>query len=69
MGASSLRLSLPAGIDDFLFGEHGGIGGYGLHAGGHIEGLDHVWIELRPVTPVKTLLACIAVNFMLMPMP
>jgi hypothetical protein len=54
VGASPLRLSLPADIDDFLFGEHGGIGGYGLHAGGHIEGLDHVWIELKPRTPVRS---------------
>jgi murein DD-endopeptidase MepM/ murein hydrolase activator NlpD len=53
-GASKLRLILPADIDDFLFSEHGGIGGYGLHAGGHIEGLDHVWIELKPGTPVKS---------------
>jgi len=53
-GASPLRLSLPADIDDFLFDENGGIGGYGLHAGGHIEGLDHVWIELKPGTPVRS---------------
>jgi len=53
-GASSIRLSLPADIDDFLFDEHGGIGGFGLHAGGHIEGLDHAWIELKPGTPVKS---------------
>jgi outer membrane protein assembly factor BamB len=52
--ASPLRLSLPADIEDFLFTEHGGIGGFGLHAGGHIEGLDHVWIELKPGTPVKS---------------
>lgn len=53
-GASALRLSLPADIDNFLFNEHGGVGGYGLHAGGHIEGLDHTWIELIPGTPVKS---------------
>ena len=53
-GASPLRLSLPADIDDFLFGEHGGIGGFGLHAGGHIEGLDHPWVELKPGTPVRS---------------
>ncbi|MFC2001955.1 M23 family metallopeptidase [Chloroflexota bacterium] len=53
-GASPLRLSLPADIDDFLFGEHGGIGGFGLHAGGHVEGLDHPWIELKPSTPVRS---------------
>lgn len=53
-GASELRLSLPADIDDFLFNEHGGIGGFGLHAGGHIEGVSHAWIELKPGTPVKS---------------
>ncbi|MBN1521249.1 MAG: S8 family serine peptidase [Candidatus Aureabacteria bacterium] len=52
--ASPVRLSLPANIDDFLFNNHGGIGGFGLHAGGHIEGLDHVWIELKPGVPVKS---------------
>ncbi len=53
-GASPLRLSLPANIEDIFYSEHTGIGGFGLHAGGHIEGLDHVWIELKPGTPVKS---------------
>lgn len=53
-GASSLRLSLPADIDDIFYNEHTGVGGYGLHAGGHPEGLDHVWIELRHGVPVKS---------------
>ncbi|MBL7160724.1 MAG: hypothetical protein ISS93_02640, partial [Candidatus Aenigmarchaeota archaeon] len=53
-GASTLRLSLPADIDDFLFDDHGGIGGYGLHSGGHIEGLDHTWIELKSGIPVRS---------------
>ena len=53
-GASPLRLSLPADIEDIFYSEHTGIGGFGLHAGGHIEGLDHVWIELKPGTPVKS---------------
>ncbi len=52
--ASPVRLSLPTDIDNFLFNQDGGIGGYGLHAGGHIEGLDHVWIELKPGTPLKS---------------
>lgn len=46
-GASPLRLSLPADIDDIFYSEKTGVGGFGLHAGGHPEGLDHVWIELR----------------------
>lgn len=48
-GASPLRLSLPAEVEDIT-----GIGGFGLHAGGHIEGLDHVWIELKFGTLVKS---------------
>ncbi len=53
-GASSVRLSLPAYIDNFLLSSEGGIGGYGIHAGGHIEGLDHVWIELIKGVPFKS---------------
>jgi len=52
-GASALRLSLPAEIEDIFYSEKTGIGGFGLHAGGHIEGLDHVWIALKPGTVVK----------------
>jgi len=53
-GASPLRLSLPADIEDIFYSEKTGVGGFGLHSGGHIEGLDHVWIELRPGTPVRS---------------
>jgi hypothetical protein len=53
-GASSLRLSLPADIDDIFYNEKTGVGGFGLHAGGHPEGLDHVWIELKKGVPVKS---------------
>ena len=52
--ASALRLSLPAKIEDIFYSEKTGIGGFGLHAGGHIEGLDHVWIALKPGTVVKS---------------
>ncbi len=51
--ASLLRLSLPAAIPDFFHSTETGVGGFGLHAGGHIEGLDHVWIELKPGTPQR----------------
>lgn len=50
-GASELRLSLPADIDDIFLGS---IGGFGLHSGGHIEGLDHVWIHIKKGTPVRS---------------
>lgn len=53
-GASPLRLSLPAEIDDIFYSEKTGVGGFGLHAGGHPEGLDHVWIELKRGVPAKS---------------
>jgi hypothetical protein len=53
-GASPVRLSLPASIDDIFFEWEAGPAGYGLHSGGHIEGLDHVWIEIRSGEPVKS---------------
>ncbi len=50
-GASELRLSLPVDVNDIYLGS---IGGYGLHAGAHIEGLDHVWIHIIKDTPVRS---------------
>jgi hypothetical protein len=50
--ASPVRLSLPAPVEDIFFRWDAGAGAYGLHAGGHIEGLDHVWIEIRAGAPV-----------------
>ncbi|MDD3888008.1 MAG: M23 family metallopeptidase [Patescibacteria group bacterium] len=52
--ASPVRLSLPATIDDLFYSSKTGLVGFGLHAGGHLEGLDHVWIELKPGTAVKS---------------
>ena len=49
-----MRLSLPAEIENIFYNEKTGVGGYGLHAGGHPEGLDHVWIELRKGTPARS---------------
>lgn len=53
-GASDLRLSLPASLDDIFANNNTGLVGYGLHAGEHIEGLNHVWINLPYGTPVKS---------------
>jgi murein DD-endopeptidase MepM/ murein hydrolase activator NlpD len=53
-GASPVRLTLPAPIEDIFFEWESGPGAYGLHAGGHIEGLDHVWIEIREGLPVRS---------------
>jgi len=53
-GASPVRLSLPASVEDIFYSEETGITGFGVHAGGHVEGLDHVWIKLKPGTPVRS---------------
>jgi hypothetical protein len=52
--ASPIRLSLPVPIESLYGKRWAGIGGMGLHAGGHIEGLDHVWIESTSTEPVKS---------------
>ncbi len=52
--ASPVRLSLPASIEDIFFDWRAGAGAFGLHAGGHIEGLGHVWIEIRTGVPVRS---------------
>lgn len=43
---SSVRLGLPVPVEQILFTETSGIGGFGIHAGGHKEGLDHVWMSV-----------------------
>ena len=53
-GASPLRLSLPADIEDIFYSAKTGVGGFGLHDGGHIEGLSHVWVEIKSGTPVRS---------------
>jgi murein DD-endopeptidase MepM/ murein hydrolase activator NlpD len=50
--ASELRLSMPVPIDSLYGSKEAGIGGVGLHAGGHIEGLDHAWIESTSNAPI-----------------
>ncbi len=52
--ASPVRLSLPVPIDSLYGPRWSGIGGLGVHAGGHIEGLDHVWIESTTTEPIKS---------------
>lgn len=47
-GASKTRLtSFPAPLDKLFI-----TGPYGAHRGGHIEGLDHEWIEVQEGAPV-----------------
>ncbi len=52
--ASPIRLSLPAEIEEIFYSEKTGVAGFGLHAGGHPEGLDHVWIKIKQGTIVKS---------------
>lgn len=42
---SALRLSLPVPVSEIVLGPTAGIGGFGAHLGGHVEGLDHIWLE------------------------
>jgi hypothetical protein len=50
---SPVRLRLPVPIDSIvLAGPGGGLGFFGAHEGGHVEGLDHVWIPTNPGTVV-----------------
>ena len=49
---SPVRLNLPVPIDSIVLGPAGGLGFFGAHEGGHVEGLDHVWIPLKPGTVV-----------------
>ena len=45
---SPVRLQLPVPVDSIILGPNGGLGFFGAHEGGHVEGLDHIWM---PVTP------------------
>lgn len=49
---SPVRLQLPVPIDSIVLGVTGGLGFFGAHEGGHVEGLDHVWIPTKPGTVV-----------------
>jgi hypothetical protein len=53
---SSVRLDLPVALSTIrLVGGGGdGIGAYGAHEGGHVEGLNHVWIPTGGPTTIKT---------------
>ena len=48
----SIEFIFPVNLSDIDF-EGGGIGAYGMHAGDHPEGLDHIWLYCKsPDTPV-----------------
>lgn len=48
-GASSVRLILPAQLDDISLEK---IGAFGAHPVGHAEGLDHEWIWVKNSLPI-----------------
>lgn len=50
-GASSVRLVLPAQINEIALDQ---IGGYGAHPVGHAEGLDHEWIMIKDTVPIRS---------------
>ncbi len=51
---SPVRLQLPVAVSDIVFGPTGSLGAFGAHEGGHVEGLNHVWIPTRLGIPVRS---------------
>ena len=51
---SITRLNLPVALSDIILGADGGTGAFGAHQGGHVEGLNHVWIVTKPGTTIKS---------------
>ncbi len=51
---SPVRLGLPVALGDIILGPLGGLGAFGAHEGGHVEGLNHVWIPTRAGIPVRS---------------
>lgn len=51
---SSVRLNLPVALADILLGPIYGLGAFGAHEGGHVEGLNHVWIPTKQGIPVRS---------------
>jgi hypothetical protein len=49
---SPVRLRLPVPLDSIVLGPAGGLGFFGAHEGGHVEGLDHVWIPMKAGTVI-----------------
>lgn len=51
---SPVRLNLPVALSDIVLGSQGSFGAFGAHQGGHVEGLNHVWIPTRLGIPVRS---------------
>lgn len=52
--ASDIRITFPYSMEEVFDNLDTGLTGYGVHAGQHIEGLDHVWIQLKHGTPIRS---------------
>lgn len=52
--ASPLRVSFPYTMDELFANDNTGLVGYGVHAGEHIEGLNHEWIHIKYGTPIRS---------------
>jgi hypothetical protein len=51
---STTRLNLPVALSDIVLGESGGIGAFGAHEGGHVEGLNHIWLPTKTGTTINS---------------
>jgi hypothetical protein len=51
---SPVRLSLPVPLSSIRLDATGGFGAFGAHMGGHVEGLNHVWIPTGGPTTVRS---------------
>ncbi|MCC7261482.1 MAG: M23 family metallopeptidase [Candidatus Latescibacteria bacterium] len=51
---SPVRLDLPVSLASIVFGPGGGFGAFGAHQGGHVEGLNHIWIPVVAGTPIRS---------------
>jgi hypothetical protein len=51
---SPVRLNLPVPLENIVFGPAGGFGAFGAHQGGHVEGLNHIWIPTVAGTPIRS---------------
>ena len=51
---SPVRLNLPVPLASIVLGPSGGLGAFGAHEGGHVEGLNHIWIPIIPGTVVRS---------------